>query len=246
MATKRQGKIKLTVWWQGGYHDNQGRYYSELEAQKMFREKTAVQTEWKARKTPTPKPGPGRKEGVKSLKKVDGGYQNQHGVIFTAEQKKALERSVARSNYFREKQIKAEDAMVAPSGRDNAQMRTMGKESDFIISRQGGSLQGFKSIAEYNKFMKKQERIQSGDYLDDKTRLYKHNHMQALKNVFGSEADDVIKKIKYMRLDKYREMLQKDEFLEVNYVYDPSKLSGKLNQIRISLGMEADEEDYEE
>ena len=235
------GKLKLTVWHQGGYRDKAGNHYTESEAQKLFAEGRAVQTQWKSRKTPTPMPGPGRKAGNPNLKKVEGGYINQHGVFFTPEQKKDLERSVSRSNYRIGKQIEAEGAMTTASGRSNAQLRIMGKESDFIIARQARSLQGFKSMEEYEAFMDKQARIQSGAYLDDRTRLYKRNHMQALKNVFGEDAKDVIMKIRMMPVDEYREMLQKDEFLEVNYVYDPSALAGKLNQIRRSLKMKEKE-----
>lgn len=240
---RKKGSIKLTVWHRGGYRDKQGNHYSEAQAKKMFAEGSAFQSQWKAGRKPVEVPGPGRKAKVPNLKKVDGGYQNQHGVTFSAEQKKALERAVRRSNYARDKQIKAEDALVTPSGRSNAQLRLMGKESDFIIARQSRSLQGFKSMADYEAFMDKQARIQSGEYLDDRTRLYKANHMQALKNVFGDDAKDVIMKIRMMPPEKYREMLQKDEFLEVSYVYDPSALSGKLNQIRQSLGMKTKEED---
>ena len=243
MASRKQAKIKLTVWHKGGYHDKQGRHYTEAQAKKMFAEGTAVQTQWKAGKKAVEIPGPGRKPKTPNLKRVEGGYQNQYGVTFSEEQKKALERAVRRSNYKRDKQIKAEDAMVTPSGRSNAQLRIMGKESDFIIARQSRSLQGFKSMADYEAFMDKQARIQSGEYLNDRTRLYKANHMQALKNVFGDDAKDVIMKIRMMKPEKYREMLQKDEFLEVSYVYDPSALSGKLNQIRQSLGMKTKEDD---
>ena len=234
MASK---KLKLTVWHQGGFHDDKGRFYSESEAQKLFSEGKAYQSQWKASKTKVKAPGPGRKEKIPNLKKVEGGFQNQHGVVFTPEQKKALELSVRRSNYARDKQIKAEGAMVSASGRSNAQLRIMGQESDFIISRQARSLQGFKSMEEYEAFMDRQARIQSGEYLSDRTKLYKENHIKALENVFGDTAKDVVEHIRNMDEKVYREMLQKDEFLEVGYIYDPSAMAGKLNQIRRSLKM---------
>jgi hypothetical protein len=238
-----KAKLKLTVWHKGGYHDKDGNFYTEAQANKMFSEGSAVRTQWKGGKIPVEVPGPGRKAGVPTLKRVEGGFQNQYGVTFTAEQKKALENSVRRSNYARDKQIKAENAILASSGQSPSQLRTMGKGSDFIVSRQSRSLQGFRSMAEYDDFMKKQARIQSGEYLNDRTRLYKANHMQALKNVFGDDAKDVIMKIRMMKPEEYRAKIQKDEFLEVGFVYDPSSLSGKLNQIRQALGMKTKEED---
>ena len=232
---RRKGSIKLTIWHQGGYHDKNGNHYSEAEASKMFAEGTAFRSQWKGGRKALEMPGPGRKEKVPNLKKVEGGYQNQYGVIFTPEQKKALENSVRRSNYAREKQLNAE------YGKANALQRYLSQESDFIITRQSRSLQGFKSMADYEAFLDKQSRIQSGEYLADRTRLYKANHMQALKNVFGDEAKDVIMKIRMMKPEEYREMIKKDVFLEVNYIYDPSAMQGKLNQIRKSLKMKEKE-----
>ena len=232
---RKKGSIKLTIWHQGGYHDKNGNFYTESQAEKMFSQGTAFRSKWKGGKKAIEMPGPGRKEKIPNLKRVEGGFQNQYGVTFTPEQKKALENSVRRSNYAREKQLNTE------YGKANALQRYLSQESDFIITRQSRSLQGFKSMADYEGFMDKQARIQSGEYLADRTRLYKRNHMEALKNVFGEDAKDVIMKIRMMPLDEYREKLKKDVFLEVGYIYDPSAMHGKLNQIRKSLDMKEKE-----
>lgn len=237
MGKRKQAKIKLTVWHKGGFHDSRGRHYTEAEAVKMFQEGTAYQSQWKSGKRAIELPGPGRKKKVPNLKKVEGGYENQHGVFFTAEQKKALENSVRRSNYARDKQIKAEAKMKSASGKSNEELRKMGQQSDFIVSRQGRSLQGFRSMEEYENFMDRQARIQSGEYLNDRTKLYQANHIKALENVFGHEADDIIEHIQNMDLKEYREMIQREELLEVNFIYDPSEMGRKLNQIRKSLKM---------
>lgn len=232
---RKKGSIKLTVWHQGGYHDKQGKHYTEAEAQKMFAEGSAFRSQWKGGKKTIEMPGPGRKEKIPNLKRVEGGFQNQYGVTFTPEQRKELEKAVRRSNYAREKQLNKD------YGKANTLQRYLSQESDFIISRQSRSLQGFKSMADYEAFMDKQARIQSGEYLNDRTRLYKRNHMQALENVFGDDAKDVIMKIRMMPPEEYRDKIKKDVFLEVNYIYDPSAMHGKLNQIRRSLGMKEKE-----
>lgn len=182
----------------------------------------------------------GRVSGKKNLKKVDGGLQNQHGVTFTKEQKKALERAVDRSNYRRKKQL-AEADKLNPN---HSQLRLMGKESDFIITRQSKSLQRFKSMEEYQQFMDKQARIQSGEYLDDRTRLYKSNYMKAIDNVFGDAGSGVKMKIRMMKPEKFRELVETlgDE-MEIGYIYDPQARMGKLNKIRSLLGMKELEED---
>ena len=182
----------------------------------------------------------GRVPGKKNLKKVDGGLRNQHGVVFTKEQKKALERAVDRSNYRRKKML-AEEDKLNPNA---SQLRLMGKESDFIISRQSKSLQRFKSMEEYENFMDKQARIQSGEYLEDRTRLYKFNYMKAIDNVFGDAGSGVKMKIRMMKPAKFRELVETlgDE-MEIGYIYDPQARIGKLNKIRSLLGMRELEED---
>jgi len=181
----------------------------------------------------------GRVPGRKNLTKTDAGYINQHGVTFTHEQKKDLERSVERSNYRRKKQVAEVDALNP----NNAQLRLMGKESDFIISRQSKSLQRFKSMEDYENFMEKQKRIQSGEYLEDRTRMYKRNYMKALDNVFGDDAKDIKMKVRMMKPEQFRELVESNELSEIGYIYDPSARAGKMNQIRASFGMKLKEED---
>ena len=164
----------------------------------------------------------GRGVGKKNLIKTDAGVQNKYGVTFTHEQKIALERAVNRSNY-RRKKMQAEADKLNPQ---NSQLRLMGKESDFIISRQSKALQQFKSMEDYEKFMGKQARIQSGEYLEERTRLYKRNYMKALDNVFGDDAKDIKMKVRMMKPEQFRKMVESNELAEINYVYDPSARTG--------------------
>ena len=193
----------------------------------------------------------GRVKGRKNLKKLDNGsLLNQHGVVFTPEEKKLIEREVNKANKTRMKMLKAEGELPRLSGgKETGQkvssLQVMGKESDFIISRKSKSLQQFKSREHFERYMDNLARVNSPTYIDDRTRLYKRNHMTAIENVFGDEAKDVIMKIRMMKPADYREMIQKDEFLEVSYIYDPSARTGKLNQIRASLGMRLKEEPIE-
>lgn len=91
--------------------------------------------------------------------------------------------------------------------------------------------------------MDKQARIQSGEYLDERTRLYKRNYMQALDNVFGEDAKDVKMKVRMMKPEDFRKMVESDELAEIGYIYDPSAKAGRLNQIRATFGMKQKEED---
>lgn len=194
----------------------------------------------------TKKKPEGRKKGVPNLVKVDGGYKNQYGVTFTEKEKRALESAVNSANRKRKKMLAEEAALPRmlkgeQLNVEHGQLQLMGKESDFIIAKRTKSLQRFKDKEQYEKYMRNLERVNSKDYIGERTKLYKRNHMKAIENVFGDEGKDVMMKIRMMNPDKYRKMVQADEFLEINYVYDPSERTGKLNQIRASLGMKLKE-----
>lgn len=193
----------------------------------------------------------GRKKGTPNLVKLDGGkVQNQHGVIFTPEEKKALERAANTANRKRMKMLEKEGNLPRmiggiETGDKVKSLQLMGRESDFIITRKSKSLQRFKSREEYERYMKNLERVNSPDYVTERIKLYKRNHMAALDNVFGDDAKDVKMKIRMMKPKEYMELMQKDELLEIGYIYDPSQKSGKLNQIRAALGMKQKEEPIE-
>lgn len=182
----------------------------------------------------------GRTPGKKNLVKVDGGVKNKHGVTFTDEQKKALERAVNRSNYQRKK-MQAEADKLNPQ---NSQLRLMGKESDFIISRQSKSLQQFKSMADYEKYMDKQARIQSGEYLDEKTREYKRNYIKAVREQLEDEG--IAMRIRMMKPEDFRKLVEtKGDDMEISYVYDPSAKKVRIDRIRDLLGMQPSQDEGE-
>lgn len=181
----------------------------------------------------------GRTPGKQNLKKVDGGYVNQYGVQFTQEEKRALERAVDRSNYRRKKMLQEVDA-INPQ---HQQLRLMGKESDFIVTRQTKSLQRFKTKEDYEKYLDKQARIQSGEYLDEATKLYKRNYMKAVKDELHDEG--IAMKIRMMKPEDFRKLVEeKGDDMEISYVYDPSAQLARRNRIRELLGMKpVDDED---
>lgn len=184
----------------------------------------------------------GRPSGVPNLKKSKTGeLVNMYGVTFTPEEKKRLETLANTANRKRKKMLKVE----ASISERNSQLQLMGKESDFILTRKHKSLQKFKSREEYERYIKNLQRVNSRDYIDERVKLYKRNHMTAIENVFGDNAKDVLMKIRMMPRDQYMKMVQGDEFLEIGYIYDASALAGKLNQIRASLGMKLKEEDMD-
>lgn len=193
----------------------------------------------------------GRQAGRKNLKRVDGGLQNQYGVVFTPEEKKALEQAVNTANRKRARMLEQEAKLPrkvagVDTGDTVASLQLMGKESDFILQRKTKSLQRFQTKEDYNRYMKNLQRVNSRDYITERVRLYKRNHMKAIENAYGDEAKDVVMKIRMMKPADYMKMVQSDEMLEISYIYDPSARSGKLNQLRASMGMKLKEEAEEE
>ena len=189
----------------------------------------------------------GRKPGQKNLIKTDNGVMNQYGVTFTADEKKALEYAVNTANRKRARML--EQAATLPrkiAGTDTGDtvgsLQLMGKESDFILQRKSKSLQRFRTKEEYNRYMKNLQRVNDRNYIDERVRLYKRNHMKAIENAYGAEAKDIVMKIRMMKPADYMKMVQSDEMLEINYIYDPSARSGKMNQLRASLGMKLKED----
>lgn len=192
----------------------------------------------------------GRVEGRKNLKHTDDGLiVNQYGVRFTEEDKRKLESRVNSANRKRRQMLK--EAATLPrkvAGRDTgdtvASLQLMGKESDFIIQRKTKSLQRFTSREQFENYIDNLERVNKRDYLDERIRLYKLNHIKALENAYGDESKDIQMKIRMMKPADYMKHVMQDEDLEIGYVYDPTARQGKLNQMRASLGMRLKEDDY--
>lgn len=187
-----------------------------------------------------------------NLKRLEGGaLVNQHQIVFSPDDKKALDNLVRRANKKRLEMLVEEAGLPRMNaGHDTgdtvATLLAMGRESDFILARKTASLQRFKTKDEYYNYIDNLKRVLSPTYIEDRVKQYKRNHMKALENVFGDDAKDVKMKIHMMKPADYMRLIQSDEMLEIGYIYDPSARSGKLNQIRASLGMKLKEEEYDE
>ena len=199
----------------------------------------------------------GRKKGTKNLKRTpDGGYINQHGVTFTEAEKRALESAVVSANRRRAKMLQEVGKLPRytggkPTGDTVSSLQSMGQESDFILAEKSKSLQRFRDRETFDRYMGTLKKINTDldGYILERTRHYKSNYMKALDNVYGDEAKDVKMYVRMMKPEKFREMVEKDELLEIFYVYPGSSNADKgsrLNQIRQSFGMKLKEEEIEE
>lgn len=182
---------------------------------------------------------------------------NAQGVVFTKDDKRRLENAVNRANKHRKQMLEAAAKMPRlinvtdpktgklvtkdTGAKVDSPLKTMGAESDFILQRKTKSLQRFNTREDFDRYMKNLERVNADDYLLQRTRLYKRNHIKAIRNVLGDEG--IAMKIQMMKPDDYRRLsMQYEDILEIHYVYGADERQAKINQIRAALGMKIKEE----
>lgn len=197
---------------------------------------------------------------VKNLIRLDDGkIKNSHGVVFTAEEKRALENAVNRANYQRKKMLNEAGKMPRlinvtdergklkrkETGDTVKSLHLMGVESDFILHQKSKSLQRFKTKEDYNRYMKNLSRVNSDDYIIERIKLYKRNHIKAIRRELGDEG--IAMRIRMMKPAEYMKLSQQyEDILEIHYIYGVDERQAKINQIRAALGMKIkDEEDID-
>ena len=194
--------------------------------------------------------GPGRQKKVKNLIKLDdGSLKNQHGVVFTEAEKKALVSAVNSANRKRREMLKMEARLPRMDlGKDTgdtvASRQRMGQESDFIIQPKTKSLQRFETKEEYNRYMTNLQRVNKRDYISERVKLYKRNHIKAIERELGKEeSKDIVMKIRMMKQKEYMEKVaSEDEALEIKFVYTHDDQAIRREQLRQALGMKSKEE----
>lgn len=170
----------------------------------------------------------GRVKNKKNLRRENGLIINEHGVAFTEEEKKALERAVNRSNYQRKKRLNE----WKKKSEENQQQYVWGEEPEFIISRQSKSLQRFRNKEEFEAYMVKQNDIRSGAYLDYRTQVYKDSYTKRIKKNLGEEANDIIEAVQKMDGAEFRKMVEDDKLPTIGYLYGPAQRAAKLSRLR--------------
>ena len=182
----------------------------------------------------------GRVSGVPNLQKTSTGFENMHGVAFTAQEKKALETAVNTAMRKRKRLLdSAADKPRMVNGRETGQtmgdlMSKFAYESDFILAKKSKSLQQFQSKAEYDIYMKNLKRVNQRDYIQKRVELYHENHAKAIM----SELNDAETAAKLASLDirDYLEVSQMyEDTLEIHYVYGSDQRDEKLAAINSAL-----------
>lgn len=194
----------------------------------------------------------GRKGRKNLVTTSDGMIRNQHGVKFTTEEKKKLESLYSSVMRKRREQIKEYEKLPRLVGGKETgdtlatKLQSGFKDDDFIITKKTKSLQRFRNKSDYNRYIKYLERVKSGEYLDDRTRLWKKNYVKAIENVHGKEAaKDITNKIRSMRLKDFRKMAEQDELVDIAHVYlESDKVVARAELRKIFNVKQVDEDGY--
>lgn len=188
---------------------------------------------------------------IKNLTKVDGGVINASGVFISHNERKALESAVNRANKKRTKMWKEEAHIMRlfggrPTGHTIGELRTMGQEGDFILSRKSKSLQQFGTRESFEIYMRNLNRVNNPNYLQIRARQYKANYLKALKDTFAwDDIKDVYMKIQMTPALEYMRSVDVDEAMEIGYLYEKESYYSKLNNIRAAAGRDMVEWDDE-
>lgn len=190
----------------------------------------------------------GRRKDVKNLQRTETGFVNQHGVTITAEERKELERLVARANYKRKKQLAAQaelPRMVAgkPTGTTQGSLQVMGWESDLIITRKSKSLQRFATREGFEYYMSHLKDVLAPDYEQRMIRQYKKNYLKGLLEHHGGSAMDIYMKVRMMKPEEFMNVVHSNEEMEIKAYYPTNEAEGVgiREGLRATLGMKSKE-----
>ena len=126
-------------------------------------------------------------------------------------------------------------------------MRTMGREVDFVLAEKTKTWQDFKTKEAFDRYVNRLEVIAQENYIPDRIRLYKRNFTDSMLRTYGDQAKDIAMKIRMMKPEDYMKAVEADESLEIGYYGDSDEyIPWILNKIRRALGMKEKEEYYDE
>lgn len=186
----------------------------------------------------------GRIKGKQNLRYEGNKIINQNGVVFTQDEKKALENLVNSASRKRKHMLELEQSLPFISGGVNMGMTVgdavgrMGKESDFILVPKSKSLNRFTSKKEYNKYIKNLKRVVDRKYIDKRIVQYKKNINKAVHRALSSkQAWHIVRELNKLSPEDFMKMAQSDETLEFSYIYGPDGQRNKAIKVMNALHM---------
>lgn len=196
----------------------------------------------------------GTRAGKKNLIRTDDLITNQYGVQITKEEARQLRNAVQTVNRKRKRMLEQfKDKPLFYGNKklpeDRQQLALMGEELDLMIRKRSGSINQFRTQADFKRFMRNVEQAASKDYEQYRAKLYKQNYMEALKNQYG-EFPELLKgalmKVRMTPLNKFAEMVGTDRLGQIKEHYSLGGKLERLKALREKLGLRNPDYDEDE
>lgn len=156
-----------------------------------------------------------------------GAKVNQYGVRFTKNMQKELRSAVNYANRMR----KELSAQLESDSRKYYKVFT--KDTDFIYRKKSASLTQFKSVEEFQRYLKSVRKTSSKRYAKERASKYKSSYNKALFRNFGYDAMNIMKTIAQMDEDFFREITEEELVESISDVYySPQQKRDKLDLIQ--------------
>lgn len=175
-------------------------------------------------------------------------FENKHGVKITKYEQQELQRQVNTIN-ARRTRLRNELQSLEMTSRGKSLGYTRAEMGTVIANELKPKVLNFNTfrakseIGYYNKAVLKQ---MSTEYLDLKDERFRANYIKSLETAFGTDANDVINKLKQMPVKDFVKMTYKDIDAKIRFNYDKQDSALKLNTIRQIWGVTPPPQDTEE
>jgi hypothetical protein len=171
--------------------------------------------------------------------------KSKSGMVMNRKEYNELERTLKRVDRMRQEEKRKREKMSFKHGK---------KKTEFTVSEQE-KLMGDtrfhetkhkvknhfhteKDPIKFQEWLKKVDEQFGGNPLDKKTQRYKEIYITGLQNVFGEDANDLVKHIRNMPNKEFLDVYYSNTVGDVQYIYLPAQAKAKLRNIREGFGVE--------
>lgn len=161
------------------------------------------------------------KKGAESIK------SNKYGVKYTLWEKNKLKNEIKRLNYQRQKKLEKANPTTNKG--------TMGSIKERNLNPKKVNLQNITTQKGFRNVLSGIEKQLSPSYASERAATYKSNYIQAWYVVFGLEGLDILERITKIPDDIIYNLFYEDPRFQIDFIYDPYELKGKLSQIDNAL-----------
>lgn len=172
----------------------------------------------------------------------DYGY-NKHGVEFTREEHKALQYAVNSVKRKKDRLMDSNNLQAQVLGYDYSKKR-LNDSYDLIFANHSKSLHQFKNREEYENMMNELNKMKDRAYIDNQINDYKDMFLKGIHTITTDKADyeEIKKAVDGMSNEEFAKRMQLGFVEMVEFIYDPTNLSKRLNTIKNRLGLDTVDE----